>query len=56
MAQPNEKARRKQDLHRTFVAGAKWWEFYRYKATMWNGDIRRAETEAEKRYGKADEK
>ena len=39
------------DIRRAFVAGAKWWEFEKCKATMWNDDVRKAETEAEKRYG-----
>ena len=40
----------KDDLRRAFVAGAKWWEWHKEGATMWNSDVREAEDEAEKRY------
>ena len=48
----------KNDIRRAFVAGAKWWEYYSTKATMWNSDVSLAEIEAEKRYpeGKIREK
>lgn len=39
------------DLRRAFVAGAKWWEYYSTRFTMWSSDISLAEIEAEKRYG-----
>jgi hypothetical protein len=39
------------DIRRIFVAGAKWWEFYKTGATMWNSDRDLAEIEATKRYG-----
>lgn len=54
--QPNEEARNRQELHKAFVAGAKWWEYYNSGFTMWDDDIRQAEAEAEKRYGKAEGK
>ena len=38
------------DLRRAFVAGAKWWEFYKTQFTMWPSDRDIAETEAERRY------
>ena len=40
----------KDDIRRVFVAGAKWWEFESRGATMWNSDVRKAETEATRRY------
>ena len=56
MSQPSEQARSRQELRKAFVAGAKWWELYRYRATMWPNKIRVAETEAEKQYGKPEGK
>ncbi len=41
---------KKDDIRRAFVAGAKWWEWQKEGATMWNSDVREAEEEAEKRY------
>jgi len=38
------------DIRRAFVDGAKWWEFHKEGATMWQSDQRLAEEEAEKRY------
>ena len=45
------------DLRRSFVEGAKWWEFESHGATMWQSDRNRAEEEAERRHpgGKAEE-
>ena len=40
----------KDDIRRAFVAGAKWWEWHKEGATMWQSDTREAEDEAEKRY------
>ena len=40
----------KDDLRRAFVSGAKWWEWRKEGATMWNSDVREVEDEAEKRY------
>jgi hypothetical protein len=34
------------DVRRAFVSGAKWWEYTRAGATMWQSDIERAEAEA----------
>lgn len=38
------------DLIRTFVAGAQWWEYHRTWATMWPSARDRAEAEAERRF------
>lgn len=38
------------DLRRAFVAGAKWWEYHKAGATMWQSDSNLAEEEAERRY------
>lgn len=38
------------DLRRAFVAGAKWWEYEKTGATMWQSDQRRAEAAAEQKY------
>lgn len=35
------------DLRRAFVMGAKWWEFLKSGATMWQSDQRLAEEKAE---------
>jgi len=40
----------KNDVRRAFVAGAKWWEFKRTGATMWQSDQTLAEEEATRRY------
>jgi hypothetical protein len=40
----------RDDLRRAFVAGAKWWEFWRSGGTMWRSDQDKAEAEAERRY------
>lgn len=40
----------RDDLRRAFVLGAKWWEFHKEGATMWQSDIRIAEQAAEDRY------
>ena len=46
------------DLRAVFVAGAAWWEFAQYGATMWASDRASAEEEADSRYpgGKPKEK
>ena len=41
------------DYRRAFVEGAKWWEFHKTGATMWQSDRATAEEEAEKRWGAA---
>ena len=41
---------RKIDLVRTFVAGAKWWEWKSQGATMWGSDVSEAFDEAERRF------
>ena len=38
-------------LQRAFVAGAKWWEFERTGATMWQDDLSKAEQSAIDKYG-----
>lgn len=40
------------DLVSAFVAGAKWWEYKKIGATMWQSDQRLAEEEAISRYQK----
>jgi len=40
----------KDDPRCWFVAGAKWWEFHKTGATMWQSDQRLAEAEASQRY------
>ena len=40
----------KDDIRRVFVDGAKWWEWQKEGATMWNSDVKLAEEEATKRY------
>ena len=35
---------------KTFVAGAKWWEFHSTKFTMWQSDQELAEKQAAKRF------
>lgn len=46
------------DLRRAFVMGAKWWEFQKEGATMWNSDRHLAEQAAEEYFpgGKLPEK
>ena len=39
-----------EDIQRAFVAGAKWLEYYKTKATMRDSDIGLAEEEAKRRY------
>jgi len=41
------------DFRRAFVEGAKWWEFQKTGATMWQSDRDLTEQEAEKRWGAA---
>ena len=43
------------DLRRAFAQGAKWWEFHKTQATMWQSDQQIAEEEADKRYPKEKE-
>jgi hypothetical protein len=43
----------KDDPRRIFVEGAKWWEFKKTGATMWQSDRNDAEAEAEKRHPKS---
>jgi hypothetical protein len=38
-------------LQRAFVDGARWWEFYKTGASMWQSDRHLAEAEAVKMYG-----
>jgi len=40
----------KNDLRRAFVDGAKWWEYHKGDATMWQRDRNLAEIEAERRW------
>lgn len=40
----------KKDPRYAFVMGAKWWEYHKTKATMWQSDVDLAEVEAERRY------
>lgn len=39
-----------QDLRNAFVTGAKWWEWKKENATMWQSDQLLAEAESERRY------
>lgn len=41
----------KNDIRRAFVAGVAWWQYDEYGFSMWTNERRRAEKEAEKRYG-----
>lgn len=43
------------DPRRAFVDGAKWWEWTKSEATMWQHDIGLAEKEAEARFAPTDE-
>ena len=38
------------DVRRAFVEGAKWWEYHKEGATMWQSDQRLAEVAAEVKY------
>ena len=54
--QPSEEVRNRQELRRAFVAGAKWWEYHTRRLEMELRGREIAQTEAEKRYGKAEGK
>jgi len=57
MSQPSEQARNRQELRKAFVAGAKWWNCHTSEFPVWpNSTQEFAETEAERRYGKPEEK
>ena len=52
-----EQVRNRQELRKAFVGGAKWWNCHTTEFPVWPNSTRDlAQTEAERRYGKAEGK